>query len=105
RKAGRLKPSFVEAVNSLAQTLISLQRTPEAIEVLERARQNFPRNADVLINLSWAYLEQGQNERCLEAAQAALRLNPKMAAAHNNAGTALLRMRRWEDATAYLRDA
>ncbi len=59
---------------------------PEAIELYERARSIMPTHIHVLVNLASLYRATGRMQEARQTLDAALRVDPRFAIAHNNLG-------------------
>jgi tetratricopeptide (TPR) repeat protein len=64
-----------------------------------------PSDPLALVNLSAQYCQNGKYQKCLSAAQEALRLKPDSAEAYNNMAAAYLSMQRWDEGIAAARKA
>jgi len=71
----RVPDASREVSLKLALLLIDEKMVPEAVAVLEQARQSGPPSFDLAFNLSGAYLLRGDLPRALDAYDAALALN------------------------------
>jgi tetratricopeptide (TPR) repeat protein len=60
----------------MGEALRALQEYPEAIVLLERARQLAPERVDIYLSLGWCYKRTGQLPQAIQALQTALRLDP-----------------------------
>lgn len=80
--------------------LTDLRRTGEAIEVFQRLAEDYPQLAEPHNNLAAIHAAAGDYDRARAALDQALRLNPNLAAAHQNLGDvfALLAARSYERA-------
>lgn len=70
------RPDDAAALNRLGTVLIRQARMSEAIDLLERAHERHPENADLLANLASAYEAHSDLEAAAGAAQAARALSP-----------------------------
>jgi Flp pilus assembly protein TadD len=77
----------------------------EAVELLSRAVELEPANAEFHYNLGVAFQTLGQIDEAAASYRQALRLQPHRAEAHNNLGHALLVRGRFEDALACFEQA
>lgn len=69
-------PANVEAILGTGLTLLTLHRTEDAIEVLERAERAQPQNPDVLDALSRAHTLSGEPDRAVAYAERAVQIAP-----------------------------
>jgi eukaryotic-like serine/threonine-protein kinase len=72
----------------------------QTIDGLEVFRHTYPRDFTPLNNLAVAYMRIGEPEKALEAAQAALRLEPRSPLPYTNVGWAYHALGRWDEAKA-----
>ncbi|HVS15760.1 MAG TPA: tetratricopeptide repeat protein [Thermoanaerobaculia bacterium] len=92
RKALRLEPTSVDALNVLGLSLIELGETAQAATELERARALAPQRADLANNLGKALFAADRLEESIEAFQAALELAPDLEPARANLEVARRRL-------------
>lgn len=93
QKALEINPSYQLAKNNLALALTNR----EALKQTEKTTNAKP-NAEEYLNLSLAYYQQGEYEKCIEAATNAIRLKPDYADAYNNIGAAYNQLKQWDKA-------
>lgn len=96
------EPVNKEAQTALAALLIESGQGKEAIGQLETLIQTQPKRADVRAQLAELYLPT-QPEKALEQYGAAARLEPENAAHQIGMGTALIKLRRFQEAVPLLR--
>ena len=72
-------PDHLAAQRGLAETLIMLEREPEAIQLYKDLLQLDPNNAGAYANLGIAYDRLGQHQQALQHYQTALELDPELA--------------------------
>ncbi|ASP32789.1 lipopolysaccharide assembly protein LapB [Labrenzia sp. VG12] len=102
RKALKLDPDYGPALTGLCQTLLLRKRFDEVIELALRACENAPADPVPLELLSDALQGKGHLDDAVEAAEAALKLNPRSATSHVRLSTL---SRKRADHTAALRHA
>jgi tetratricopeptide (TPR) repeat protein len=88
----------VEVLTTLGLALARLDRTPEALATLARAREREPRNAMILVDIGTVHLIARDEQRGREAFEAALTLNPGVARAHSSLGFLLAEHGRADEA-------
>jgi tetratricopeptide (TPR) repeat protein len=102
RLALSLRDDFREAKNTLGVVLIHAKRYPAAIAVLQPLSQDIlyqtPENA--WGNLGWAYLENGQTEKAIDALLRSTAVQPDFCVGHYRLGLAYERKRDLDGATA-----
>jgi tetratricopeptide (TPR) repeat protein len=89
RKAIKINPDFVEALNNLGNVLVDRERYKEAAGAYRKALKILPDYPMLLNNLGNTLQLQGENEASIEWFNKALALDPKYADAHCNLGNAL----------------
>jgi len=89
RKALKINPDFVEALNNLGNVLVDQDRLKEAAEAYRKALKLLPDHAMLLNNLGNALQLQGENELAIEWFEKALAQDPGYADAYSNLGNAL----------------
>lgn len=103
RQAIALQADHAEAQRNLGSVLREAGRAEEAVQALRQAVRLRPDFADAWASLALALIERGEPGD-LEAARAsceqALKLNPRLAAAHHNLGVVMFDMGRREEALA-----
>jgi len=62
-------------------------------------------SAEIYLQKSFAYHQQGKYQECISAAQQAIKLRPNYAEAYNNIGSAYNSMEQWDKAIAPLEKA
>ncbi|MFX7988902.1 tetratricopeptide repeat protein, partial [Acinetobacter baumannii] len=70
----------------------------DALDALTRARALLPADAEVAANLGVLWMGRGDWPRAHEALRDAVRLQPRLAGAHNNLGNVLLALQRPDEA-------
>src|SRR5262249_21385674 len=95
-------------INSALLDLASRGHLDQAIDKLDKAREQDPHNARIACDLAAAYLEQGREKpeaflSALGAANAAIRLNPQMPEARFNLALALEKLSLTEQARTQFR--
>ena len=103
-RALSIRPDYVEACNNLANSLVRLGRTADAIAMFERAL-SFKADAQVHFNLANVLLSQGRTDRAVEHLEKALSIAPDFAEAHNNLGNLTRRSRGLLQAIRHFRQA
>ncbi len=96
------EPTNKEAQTALAALLIESGQGKEAVGQLETLIQTQPNRADVRAQLAELYLPT-QPEKALEQYSAAAKLEPENAAHQIGMGTALIKLRRFQEAVPLLR--
>ena len=99
------EPDNVEALELLANTELELGHAREALLAYEKLHALEPANLEYLQGLAAARFFMVDFSGCLEAAEESLDLEPDLAEAHANAGLALERLFRFEEAERHLRRA
>ncbi|MCP4238078.1 MAG: tetratricopeptide repeat protein [Aestuariibacter sp.] len=89
RKAIKISPDFVEALNNLGNVLVDRERHKEAAGTYRKAQKLRPDHAMLLNNLGNALQLQGENEKAIEWFNRALAQDPDYADAYSNLGNAL----------------
>lgn len=97
QRAVRLAPRNVQALSALAEAFDRLGRIDSAIDAYRRATALAPRDARLQLALGSALLA-GDAQAALAAFDAAIAADPSLAPAHNNAGLALKRLGRFDEA-------
>jgi Flp pilus assembly protein TadD len=101
QEALRLRPDLTEARNvlpNLGLALMAQGKVPEAVPVLERARQVNPERADLAHQLGLAYFSLDRKDEAIASWRDAVRLNPRFEEAHFTMGMVLAGMGRTDDA-------
>jgi tetratricopeptide (TPR) repeat protein len=93
---GLLTADLVDFRNGLS--MLREGRVDEAIQLLNAARQSYPRNAEVANALGLAYLYRKDYPGATKLFSEALALDPSLIAALNNRGVAAMEAGRLEDA-------
>jgi len=117
-RSGSCKPALAAADNAVAlggdeaqaqhlrgAALLRTGQAALAVDALRRAQAAAPGDAGVLCELAIAQCAGGDVAGGLASAEAAVRLQPRGAAAHNAAAVCLLALRRWPEAEAAARRA
>ena len=89
RKAIKIDPSFVQALNNLGNVLVDRDQLREATTTYRKALKLLPNHAMLLNNLGNALQLQGENDKAIEWFEKALTQNPAYADAYCNLGNAL----------------
>ncbi|MEL0099882.1 MAG: tetratricopeptide repeat protein, partial [Opitutae bacterium] len=101
------KPCFEKAIqlnknsvplSNLAVTLMMLNQSAGAIEVIKESLQIDPSDANAHNTLGNIYMERGDILNALDCFNSATTIDPDFAEAHNHKGGALLRLRQIKDA-------
>jgi hypothetical protein len=100
RRAIRIQPDYIEAINDLGNILETLGRSDEAIAAFRQAILAAPGDADLHNNLGIALREKGRFGEAVDAYSRAIALDPRHADAHHNLGNALGQLGRLGDAQA-----
>ncbi len=74
------------------------QEIERAIEVLKIAVETYPRDAVYHNNLAFQYGLIGQNEKAMEEAREAIRINPDIVYPYTNLGSSLIALNRFDEA-------
>jgi CubicO group peptidase (beta-lactamase class C family) len=78
RKSGSGEYTVHEGLlNGLGYTLLSSGQTQDAITVLERNAQEYPKSANVYDSLGEAYMKAGQRDKAIQNYEMSVQLNPK----------------------------
>jgi Flp pilus assembly protein TadD len=85
REAVRRAPNLVEPKIQLAKSL----RAADALELLSRARQQAPYNAEIPAQIGKVLLDEQQYDGAVEELSRAVALDPRNALVFNNRGVAL----------------
>ncbi|MDZ7832227.1 MAG: tetratricopeptide repeat protein [Desulfobacterales bacterium] len=104
RKALALKPGHADTLNNLGNAFKRKGRMNQAITYYNRAIKINPRHTKARINLAGALIQQGQFETALDHLNQVLTRGPN-AEAHVNAGAALARMNRIDEAIKHFKKA
>jgi tetratricopeptide (TPR) repeat protein len=105
REALRFSPSYNNARNNLAATLLSEGKVDEAIQQFHEMLRFDPRNSLAHYNTGALLSQQGKQDEALKEYRTALDLDPNNAEAHNNVGNALMRMGKLEEAAQQILEA
>lgn len=98
RKAISLKPDYMDALNNLGTTLMSLELTDEAAEIFARILEKNPQDFNALSNTASILFNKDEYEQALEYYSRALTTNPKSPNVHNDIGRSLKYLSRHEEA-------
>lgn len=104
-EALRLRPSYVEAHNSLGLALSARGRIEEAMEHFRHALRIDPGSVEAHNNLGIALDRRGRFQEAIAHYAEALRIDPDSPNVHSNLGIALARSGRREEAIAHFREA
>lgn len=102
RRLIELDPGSATTFNNMGSLFLSRGRYPEAIEFLSRALTLNPEMAAAHNGLGVAYARTGDMARAIEEWKTAVQLNPRQFDTLYNVGTALLRLKRPDEARPYL---
>jgi TonB family protein len=97
RRVTKKNSSDGEALHYLGLCYVNLDRSKEAIKPLEKAVELLPTDAGIRTSLAYAYMMLNDN-RATDAANEALKLNPKVATAHYVLGIVAVRAGSYEEA-------
>lgn len=103
--ADDVRPVYVQAHVSLAVCYTEKGMFQEAINVLHRASQIDPENADALCALGYVYRRSGMVEQAIEAFERALQCDPQCVRAQTSLAFLAMEQGRFEDAIALCREA
>ena len=102
RKALELDPWFLMARFNLATTLSVLQRSPEAVELLQEGIELAPDEPEMHYSLGLALAELGRMEEAIPELRIAADALPEDARKQYNAGLALQKLQKHREAETYL---
>lgn len=105
RDALTRQPHHIASLHNLAATLLDQGRPAEAVPLLQTARAQAPRQAEIAFALGNALRTQGRLEDALENYDTALALNPAYGAAHTNRGNLLSEQGRANEAASAYQNA
>jgi tetratricopeptide (TPR) repeat protein len=94
----RLDPTLTDAGFNLSLSLVRLQKTDEAIKIINELLARDPKNVSVMAVLGWAYHIEGREEEALSQYDAILALSPENRDAWYNSGLILWKLNRAQDA-------
>ena len=77
RKAVSLDPTLTSSRRHVAESLIALGETREALEELQQALKAAPRDAEICYLLGWASVQLGDLDAAKKYYQTALEINPR----------------------------
>lgn len=100
-----LNPDVPHNYVRLAYLYQLMDKTEEAVQLLEQGRERIPDSKIVLTGLGFAYLKLGKRKEALETCQLVLRLDPKFFDVLFLAGTIMWMEKRWAEALDYFDDA
>jgi serine/threonine protein kinase/tetratricopeptide (TPR) repeat protein len=98
RRAIELNPDYATAHQWFARALLSLGRTSEAVQEIQRALELDPLSLIIINNAGWIYLHAGQEEKALEYAEKILDIDPTFGYAHVIFSTINERKGRYDEA-------
>jgi Flp pilus assembly protein TadD len=105
RRALRVKPDDVDALNNLGASLADLGRLADAVVCYQEAIRLRPNHAEAYYNLGNALRIAGRFDEAIAVYAQALRLRPEMVEAHNNLAIALRKKGRLAESMASARRA
>jgi tetratricopeptide (TPR) repeat protein len=105
RRALRLEPNYIGALNNIGNTLLQLGQAAEARPYLERAVQFLPTNAEGFNGRGQSYYLLSRRDEAIASYREALKLRPSFAIAHNNLGLALAESGRLTEAMHHYEEA
>jgi len=100
-----LNPHVPHNYVRLAYVLQRMEKTQEAVRLLEQGRERMPDSKIIQTGLGFAYLNAGMKEEALETCQQALRLDPKFFDVLFLAGTIMWMEKKWAEALDYFEKA
>jgi Flp pilus assembly protein TadD len=89
RWAVKLRPDYLLAWQNLGNALLMDGKSEEAMRAYQEVLRRQPRRADLLANMSLAFLQLGRLDDAVQKARDAISIDPDYAVAHNNLGEAL----------------
>jgi tetratricopeptide (TPR) repeat protein len=105
RKAIKINPHFVEALNNLGNILVDKKQLKEATVVYQKAIKLRPDHSMLLNNLGNSLQLQGENETAIEYFNSAIALEPNYADVYSNLGNAFNGLRDLDNAIQSYRKA
>jgi len=106
RKALKIKGDFAPAANNLAFILAEKGgNISEALRLAQLARQNMPKDANVMDPLGWIFYLQGTYDKAISEFKESLALNPDSAIANYHLGLALYETDEFEKAREHMKKA
>ncbi len=76
RKALRIEPNFILALQGLGRTYTAMERAADAVAILEKAVKNYPRSAASYFYLARAYSLSGEYKKAISAYNKVIELVP-----------------------------
>nr|WP_319393052.1 tetratricopeptide repeat protein [uncultured Desulfobacter sp.] len=106
RKVLELNPKHADAANNLAFILSERKKTvDEAFDYASIAREEDPKNPNVLDTMGWVFYQKGNYLNALSELEESLRIKPESALACFHYGMALYRTQEFEKARQYFKKA
>ena len=100
-----LNPQVPHNYVRLAYLYQLMEKTEEAVRLLEQGRERIPDSKIILTGLGFAYLRAGKKKEALETCQLVLKLDPSFFDVLFLAGTIMWMEKRWAKALEYFDDA
>lgn len=100
-----LNPQVPHNYVRLAYLYQLMEKTEEAVRLLEQGRERIPDSKIILTGLGFAYLRAGKKKEALETCQLVLKLDPSFFDVLFLAGTIMWMEKRWTEALEYFDDA
>lgn len=95
KRAAEIKPGQHQVLNNVGMALEGMGRTVEAREWFTKAAARAPGHANYKSNIAMTHLVEGDTERAVTFADAAIRMDPEHAGAHTCRAFALLSQGNW----------
>lgn len=105
RKAIKLHPSFLEALNNLGNVLKNENKLKEATGIYKKALKQSPHHPLLLNNIGNALQLRGENIKAIEFLQEALSVEPHYSEAHNNLANAFRELGRYDESLMSFQEA
>jgi len=77
----KLEPNFIIALRGLGRTYMAMERSADAVAILEKAVKNYPRSAESYFYLAKAYSLSGEYKKAINAYKKVIDLAPDSAIA------------------------
>ena len=101
----KTQPTFAPAHLGLGQSLLGQQKTRLAVQALKRANDLTPNNPDILHELGWAHLQNGQPNEAVQYLEKSFKIKPNSPRTRKNLGHVLHVVGRLEEARQHLETA